>query len=607
VTVPAGAATLDQRGREGILGLGRLIYAVAASAALCVPEAQAAPRAAVEGEMNADLRAAVAAAIGESDRPIQNRFEARRRAQAAAEDAIAVLRSEGYYAYVVEPDVREGDAPVVQIAPGPRFAIAEPTITWVGEAPQPEAAAAAQAALGLEPGRPGRAADVLGAEGRAVSAVQQRGYADAAAEPREVVVDHADDTVRPTFRLAAGQLVRLDGIELSTDGRTRRPWLDRLAPWKEGDVYDPEDVAELERRLLDAGVYESVTVALAPAANATAEGLRPVVVSLADRRRRTIELGGSYATEEGFGVDARWTRYNVLGRADTLGLLARLSDLDSRAGATLTLPHWLRPQQTLTTGAAAYRVRTDAYDETGVGVRADVQRRYGRTSYITVGASVDVSQTEELGEETLAPLGRDLVTIGTLADMSLDRSDDILNPRRGWRLSGRAEPTLLVGDSELGFVRLQAQGSAYYPFGPQARTVVAGRVRLGSILNGGIPAIPASRRFYAGGGGSVRGFAYQSVGPRLSDDRPQGGVSLMELSAEVRHELTAQWGLVAFVDAGAVGTDQFPGPNNLSIGAGLGVRYNLGFGPIRLDIATPVTRRSGEAPFQIYVSIGQSF
>src|SRR5690606_14957591 len=154
----------------------------------------------------------------------------------------------------------------------------------------------------------------------------------------------------------------------------------------------------------DAGVYESVTVALAPAANATAEGLRPVVVSLADRRRRTIELGGSYATEEGFGVDARWTRYNVLGRADTLGLLARLSDLDSRAGATLTLPHWLRPQQTLTTGAAAYRVRTDAYDETGVGVRADVQRRYGRTSYITVGASVDVSQTEELGEETLAPL-----------------------------------------------------------------------------------------------------------------------------------------------------------------------------------------------------------
>jgi translocation and assembly module TamA len=597
----------------GILGLGRLIYAVAASAALCVQAfaapAQAAPRAAVEGELDPALREALLNAIGETDRPIQNRFEARRRARAAAEDAIALLRSEGYYAYVVEPDVGEGDTPtpVVRITPGPRFTIAAPTIAWVGAPPEPPTTAAAQAALGLEPGRPGRAADVLGAEGRAISAIQKRGYADAAAEPREVVVDHADDTVRPTFRLVAGQIVRLNGIELTTDGRTHRPWLDRLAPWTPGDPYDPEDVAELERRLLDAGVYESVTVALAPLASTTADGLRPVVVSLAERKRRTLELGGSYATEEGFGVDARWTRYNVLGRADTLALLARLSDLDSRLGATLSLPHWRRPQQTLTTGAAAYRVRTDAYDETGVGVRADVQRRYGKTSYITVGASVDVSQTEELREATLTPLGRDLVTLGTLADMSLDRSDDILNPRRGWRLSARVEPTLLVGDSQLGFVRVQTQGSAYLPFGPKARTVAAGRVRLGSILNGGIPAIPASRRFYAGGGGSVRGFAYQAVGPRLSDDTPQGGVSLLELSAELRHDLTSRWGVVAFVDAGAVGTDQFPGPNNLSIGAGLGVRYNLGFGPIRLDIATPVTKRSGEAPFQIYVSIGQSF
>jgi translocation and assembly module TamA len=597
----------------GILGLGRLIYAVAASAALCVQAAaapaQAAPRAAIEGDLDPTLHAAVLVAIGDTDRPIQNRFEARRRARAAAEDAIAVLRSEGYYAYVVEPDVGEGDTPtpVVRITPGPRFTIASPTIAWVGDAPEPPASDAAQAALGLAEGQPGRAVDVVGAEGRAISAVQKRGYADASAEPREVVVDHADDSLRPTFRLAAGRIVRLDGIELTTDGRTSRAWLERLVPWKPGQAYDPEAVAELERRLLDAGVYDSVTVALAPIAKTTPDGLRPVVVSLAERKRRTLELGGSYATEEGFGVDARWTRYNVLGRADTLALLSRLSDRDSRLGATLALPHWRRPQQTLTTGGAAYRVRTDAYDETGVGVRADVQRRYGKTSYITVGASVDLSQTEETGETTLETVGRDLVTLGTLADMSLDRSNDILDPRRGWRLSARVEPTMLLGDSQLGFVRVQTQGSAYFPFGPNARTVAAGRVRLGSILNGGIPAVPASRRFYAGGGGSVRGFAYQAVGPTLSDGTPQGGVSLMELSAELRHDLTARWGVVAFVDAGAVGTDQFPGPNNLSIGAGLGVRYNLGFGPIRVDVATPVTKRNGEAPFQIYVSIGQSF
>jgi translocation and assembly module TamA len=131
---------------------------------------------------------------------------------------------------------------------------------------------------------------VVSAEGRAVVAVQRRGYADAQAEPREVVVDHADRTVRPTFKIAAGELVRLDGLDLTGDGRTGKAWLQHLAPWRSGDPYDPEDVAELERRLLDTGVYDSVTVALAPPDKKTAEGLRPVVVSLAERKRRPLDL-----------------------------------------------------------------------------------------------------------------------------------------------------------------------------------------------------------------------------------------------------------------------------------------------------------------------------
>jgi translocation and assembly module TamA len=598
--------------------LSRLVRAVAASAAFCavsVGSAQAdEPRAVVEGELEADLRAAILLAIGETDRPIGNRFEARRRARAAAEDAIAVLRSEGYYAYAVEPDVGEADPPtaVVRVTPGPRFRIAEPVINWVGVPPEPQASEAAAAALGLEPGQAGRAAEVVAAEGRAVAEIQQRGYADVRAEPREVVVDHADQTVRPTYRIAAGEIVRLDGIKLITDGRTNPAWVSRLAPWSAGEAYDPDDVGELERRLLDAGVYDSVTVALAPVADATPEGYRPVVVSLAERTRRTLEIGASYATEEGAGVEARWTRYNWLGRADTLSVLGRVSELDSRIAPTLSLPHWRRPQQTLTTGAAAYRVRTDAYDETGVGVRADVTRRFGRTtslvqgSYVTLGASVDVSRTEELRTGTLNPLGRDLVTAGVLGDFSLDRSDDPLDPRRGWRVNVRAEPTVIVGETNLPYLRLQAQGSVYLPL-EQGRTVAAGRLRLGSIVNGQIPQLPASRRFYSGGGGSVRGFGYQDVGPRLADGTPQGGAALFEASAEVRRRFTERWEVAAFVDAGSVVSEQTPAFQDLAIGAGLGIRYHLNFGPIRVDVATPVSGRRGGAPFQIYVSIGQSF
>lgn len=601
------------RGARGLLGLGRLVYAVVASAILCVhgtsSPAQAAPRALIEGEFDPELRKEILRVIGETDDPIENRFEARRRAREAAEDAMAVLRSEGYYAYAVDADVGDGDTPtpVVRITPGPRVTIAAPSIDWVGEAPDPQTIEAAREALDLQVGEPGRAAEIVAAEGRAVAAVQKGGYADVQARPREVIVDHADDTMRPTFRIAPGDIVRLDGIELITDGRTRLGWLRRLAPWEEGETYDPGDVAELERRLLDAGVYDTVTVALAPAAKTTREGLRPVVVSLADRELRTLELGLSYSTTEGAGVDARWTRYNLLGRADTLALIGRLSTIDSRLAAEITLPHWRRPAEALRASVGAYRTTTDAYDETGFGVRADLTRRFGATSFLTYGGALDFTRTKELSPSALTPLGRDLVIAAGLVDLSLDRSNDPLDPTQGWRVIVRAEPTVLAGDEALPYLKVQTQGSAYLPLDAAARTVIAGRLRVGSLVNGAIPDVPASRRFYAGGGGSVRGFPYQAVGPRLADNTPQGGLSIVEASLEVRQDLTQRWGVVVFVDAGAVGSNQTPDFSNLSVGAGFGVRYDLGFGPIRVDIATPVTDDRGESDIHLYVSIGQSF
>lgn len=591
--------------------MGRLLSAVAATAALCAsaPARAAEPRAVVQGELDSELKTALQRVIGDTDRPIENRFEARRRARAAAEDAIALLRSEGYYANQVEPDVTEADPPraIVQVAPGQRFRLKTPALAWQGDAPDAEAQSVAVKSIGLEAGAPGRAADIIAGEGRIVAAIQQRGYADAQVETRDVVVDHADSTVWPTYHISAGPLVRLDGLDIQNPGRSRADFLRRLAPWKPGDIYDPEDVAELERRLLDTSVYDAVTVALAPAAATTADGLRPVVVSLSERKPRSIEGGASYSTSEGAGVNARWTHYNRLRRADTIALYGQVSDRDTRAGVDVSLPHWRRPQQTLRTGLAAYRVETDAYDETGAGVNADVTRRYGKTSYVTAGASVDASRTREIKAGTLTSLGRNLITVAALGDVLLDRSNDPLNPTKGWRVSARLEPTLILGDTNLPYLRAVTQGTYYLPLDSGARTVVAGRLRLGRIINGTVEQIPASQRFFAGGGGSVRGFPYQAVGPRLTDGTPRGGVFLMESSLEVRRDLTPRWGVAVFADAGAVGSGGPIDLRDLAVGAGIGVRYNLGFAPIRIDVATPVARRRGEPPFQVYVSIGQSF
>jgi translocation and assembly module TamA len=137
--------------------------------------------------------------------------------------------------------------------------------------------------------------------------------------------------------------------------------------------------------------------------------------------------------------------------------------------------------------------------------------------------------------------------------------------------------------------------------------VVAGRIKAGSIFGGSTSQIPGSRRFYAGGGGSVRGYAYQAIGPRYADNTPIGGSSVLEASLELRQKIGERWGVVAFVDGGAVGTAQFPTGDQFSAGVGVGVRYDLGFGPIRADVAIPLDRREGDPAFQIYLSIGQSF
>jgi translocation and assembly module TamA len=569
------------------------------------------PKARIQGVTDGRLRQEIERAVGTSKNPPQSRFEARRRAESAAADVLSVLRSEGFYESVVTADVGEGDQPqaVVTVAPGPRFLFAEPRIEWRGAPPVPTAQLAGKAALGLTIGGAGRAADVLGAEGRVVAAVQKRGYADAKVQPREVVVDHEPRTVQPTFHIDSGARVMLDGVHLTTTGRTQPAWVAGLPPWKPGAIYDPDQIAELEKRLRDTSVFDSVTVALDPKPDAA--GLRPVDVALVDRPKSTLELGATYSTAEGSGVDGKWINYNLLGRGDTLTVSAKVANILSQLGVELDLPDWniLGAPRTLKLSTSVYNDDTNAYLERGFRIGSDLEQRIGRNDFRTVGLSFGLSRDEEpdVIDGVLVKRYRPLATIGTLASFSVDRSNDILNPTRGWRFEARAEPTFSFGDGSIAYVRTQLQASAYEPFDATAATVLAERFRIGTIFNGSIPAIPASQRFYSGGGGSVRGYAYQDVGPRFPDNSPEGGISLIESSLELRRRIAGPIGAVIFVDSGVLGTTQTFNLKAASSGAGFGLRYDLGFAPLRADIAFPLDRRTGDASVQVYLSIGQSF
>lgn len=599
----------------------RLLLFAALSAGLTAPAVSARaeePKASVQGVTDDDLRDQIRAAIGTTEKPASSRFEARRRGREAAETATAVLRSEGFYASEVSTDLgdREDDADsdaapraVVRVEVGPQFRIKRPSIVWDNIPPAPEVQSAGTLAMALRRGAPGRAQDVLSAEGRILSAIQQRGHADAQALPRQVIVDHADNSLSPTYHIDAGPLVRLDGLVIDYRGRTDEDWIRKLVPWKPGSVYAPDEMGELERRLRETGAFETVSVSLQPADQVTAEGWRPVQLTLKDRPRRSLEVGAGYSTSEGAGLDVTTTRYNRWKRADTRIIALRLAELQQRLDYKVSLPHWRQPRQTLSLTASVYNELTDAYDQTGASLTADVTRRTGLNAYLTYGASVDGGRVAEIitiGNVVLRGVDRDLYNIALLGALALDRSSDPLDPKSGWRFEARAEPIFTFGDAQLTYLKVTGQASYYLPLDKEEKFVIASRVKAGMITGADTSDIPAARRFYSGGGGSVRGYGYQAVGPRVSST-PLGGSSLAEASFELRYQITERWGAVAFVDGGAVGTDTFPQGDDFSAGIGFGVRYNLGFGPIRADIAFPLDRRDDDAAFQLYISIGQAF
>ncbi len=586
-----------------------------ATAALCAfaTHATAEPRAQIRGEIDADLKRQLEQAVGHVDGAPANRFEARRRARAALESAQALLRSEGYYQATVQDQVEGEETPVaiVEVTPGRRFVLGDAKVNWSAPAPDADTSAAVIENLQLKPGEPGRAADVLAAEGRLIADLTRRGYADAVAQPRRVVVDHATFLVEPGFNVASGELVRLDGIQLRTSGPTKPDWVQSLVPWREGDRYDPEDVAELERRLLDTGVYDGVGVALSSLDDTRPDGLRPVVVTLADRPVSLLEAGASYSTYEGVGVDVFRTRYNRFGRADTLRYGARIASIDSRIGGEWSQPHWRRAGRTLKLSSYIVNEQTDAYDRSALTLAADLSQRLGKTSWFSYGLGVDAGQYTEYRFDPLTQrpitFDRNLAIVTLRGSAFMDRSNDPLNPTTGYRLSVSAQPTAVTGEDTVMFLRTEGQASAYLPLQDGAKTVLAGRARIGSIIGGEELTIPSDRLFYSGGGGSVRGYSYQSINPRLPDNRPRGGLSLFETSLEVRRDIGEKFQAVAFVDGGAVGFQETPNFSNMRYGAGVGVRYKLPFGPVRADVAFPLNKREGDSEFQLYISIGQAF
>ncbi|TCD06613.1 hypothetical protein EYB45_02580 [Erythrobacteraceae bacterium CFH 75059] len=566
------------------------------------------------------------------------RGEAANLAQVSArltEDAVLLQRllaSEGWFAAETRTRIERGDAPdrpaataIITVVPGPRFALGQ--IDIVAEPTQPPDLIAS--ALALRVGEPIVAARVQGAEARVAVTLTENGYPFAEVGQRDILLDPATAEGVYTLPVTTGPRSAFDGIVTTGELAFGVDHVRTLARFRRDQLYDSRLVDDLRQALVATGLFSTVAVRPEPTEE-TVPGtdLRytTIVVEQNAGPPRTLSASAGYATGQGFRVEGSWQHRNLFPPEGALIVTGVAGTQETGASAIFRRSNAGRRDRTFQTGVEALYSTYDAYEAYTGRLFAlwsyDSTPIWQKTLTYAFGGQA-IATNEQDYDFAAAELVRRTFFIGGLTgQVGFDRSNSLLDPTRGFRLTALVQPEGSLQGSFSPYARAILDGAVYVS--PADALVIAGRVRLGTIQGTQRFDIAPSRRLYAGGGGSVRGYGFQQLGPRVilpnpefdPDDedndadpfiyRPIGGRSVNEAALEVRYRF-GSFGAVAFVDAGQAYEATTPQFNDLQFGVGVGARYYTNFGPLRLDVATPLNRRPGDSRINIYVSIGQAF
>ncbi len=529
-----------------------------------------------------------------------------RRARDDAELMNLILRAEGYYDANIETDVTARDGGLVVtlgVEPGPLYKFGNVAIAGVPKAD-------VEAAFGVKNDDPVNADAVIGGELALAEKLGREGYPFAKVAEPDIVIDHDTRVATLDLNVDSGGERRIGAIKVLGDGAPFGPkHIGVIARFRPGELYDQAMIDDLRRALIATGLIS--TVKLEPV-EGTTPGTVDIATTIEPAPVRTVAGEAGYGTGEGFRVEASWQHRNFIRPEGAVTFRGIVGTREQSLGALLRMGNFRRRDQVLNASVIASRDKRAAYDATTFEIAASLERQtniiWQKPWVFSAGFELLASNERDF-VPTVGIAQRRTYFIGALpATLGYDGSDDLLDPKSGFRVSGRVSPEVSLSGQTFGYVRAQIDASSYLPVND--KVVIAGRVRIGSTVGAARENIAPSRRFYSGGGGSVRGYGYQEIGPRNVLDQPIGGRSLAEFSLEARVRLPifgGNFGVVPFVDAGNIYTGPVPKLSGLRIGAGVGLRYYSNFGPIRIDVGTPLGRRPGESIVAVQVSLGQAF
>ncbi len=488
---------------------------------------------------------------------------------------------------------------LITIAAGPKFTLGNIRL-------EGDAAGLMSADYGLISGGDAGSGAVLKAEALIVRTLKEQGRPLAKVTDRQIVADHATSTLDVTLTVAAGPVAGYGATTVEGTEKVDRDFTEYMTGLKRGKQYSPQEISDARDRLLALEVFNSVT--FKEADKLDADGNIPIGVQVSERKPRYFGLGGTFSNTEGLGLEGYWGHRNLFGHAEKLridGAISgigsnNLSDLNYNAGIMFEKPGVIGPASKFFASVKTVLEHPDAYDHFSIKGSTGLSYELDKKQTVSAEVALDYSRIHDA-------FGKHKYLIASIPlQYVYDNRDNRLNPTSGFRVLAYAEPSYDIM-SGAAFLKLKGEGSAYQSLDTASKFVLAERVAVGSIVGTGLENVPADRRFYSGGGGSVRGYAYQGIGPKDFNGQPIGGLSFFETSVEMRIAVTDTIGIVPFVDAGTVSTKSVPNFSDVKVGAGVGLRYVTPFGPLRIDAAVPLNRDPGDPHFGIYAGIGQAF
>ncbi|MDO5647023.1 autotransporter assembly complex family protein [Paracoccus sp. (in: a-proteobacteria)] len=528
---------------------------------------------------------------------------------------LGVLYDEGYYSGVINikldgreaADIAPLDGPrvvnrvTVQVEPGPRFRFSRADIAPVAPGTDLPSGYAVGETAGT--GTMRRAA-MAGVDGW-----RDHGHAKADLADQAIVADHTNNRVDSRIALNPGPLVTFGHMHVSGLERMNERRLRKIAGFPEGERFDPADLDTVRKRLRRSGVFSAMT--LTESDNLRPGNVMDVDLTVVENKKRRIGAGVEVSNTDGVMVSGFWMHRNLLGGGERFRVEGRVSDIgsklserDEQFSIRIDRPATITPDTTAYLETKLARMREEDYSEDSGSVALGFSHIV--SDELTANTAIQYRFARVYEDD----IRTDFRVLALPSDVVLDRRDPQNNAKRGYYLRGDVTPFVGFGDTDSG-AQVIGEGRGYVSFGADDAITLAGRARIGSVLGADIRKTPRSYLFYSGGGGTVRGQPYQSLGVNViqgaSGTIKTGGMSIATATAEIRYQVRERIGVVAFADYGRVWTDGgFGGDFGSHAGAGLGVRYDTPIGPLRFDVAGPVSGNTGSG-VQLYLGLGQAF